>query len=401
MVNDKMVNKIKRLFDSNALWLSMVIGAVAYPWLLPLKPILPWLIFFMLFFTFCKVNPLDLRLHRWHWVVLAAQLALSFGTYYGMMALTHDPILSQGLMLCFMMPTATAAPIIAGKLGGSIQNLTTFTLLSNFATAFIVPAFFPLINTPELSTLNFELLSTLNSQLSTTFWPAFLLLLSRIAPLLLGPFFAAWLLRLSVNAYYRHQSRHQTPLHPRRDPEIPVSRDPENLTAQRSYSESGLTAKRSYSPQGGQKEFTLSPGLAQIPFYLWVASIIVLSATVTETVITNYQLQITNILILLVSSFLACCLQFGLGKLIGYYMPAPSKGRDYQDVLVNPAAAPKTMNGVSSITAGQAFGQKNTSLGVWMAQTYLDPLSALGAAAYIIWQNLFNSVQLTLAAHKK
>ena len=55
---------MRKFFDSNALWLSMLIGAVFYPWLLPLKPVLPWLIFFMLFFTFCKVNPLDLRLHR-------------------------------------------------------------------------------------------------------------------------------------------------------------------------------------------------------------------------------------------------------------------------------------------------------------------------------------------------
>ena len=104
---------------------------------------------------------------------------------------------------------------------------------------------------------------------------------------------------------------------------------------------------------------------------------------------------------LLVGSFFACLAQFGLGKLIGYKMPAASKGRDYQDVLINPAAAPKTMEGVSSITAGQAFGQKNTSLGVWMANTYLDPMASLGAAAYIIWQNLFNSLQLTIAAHKK
>ena len=338
------LSSFKRLFDSNALWLSMVIGAVAYPWLLPLKPILPWLIFFMLFFTFCKVNPLDLRLHRWHWVVLAVQMLFSFGTYFAIMALTHDPILSQGLMLCFIMPTATAAPIIAGKLGGSIQNLTTFTLLSNFATALVVPAFFPLINgSAEFSIFNFQF---------SIFLPAFLLILSRVAPLLLGPFFAAWLLRL------------------------------------------GYKAKT-------KKEFVLPTKLAVIPFYLWVASIIVLSSVVTDTVVSNFQSQISNMIILIIASFFACCLQFGLGKLIGYYMPAPSKGRDYQDVLVNPAAAPKTMNGVSSITAGQAFGQKNTSLGVWMAQTYLDPLSALGAAAYIIWQNLFNSVQLTIAAHKK
>ena len=355
----------------------MLIGALGYRWFLPLRPILPWLIFSMLFFTFCKVNPLDLRLHRWHWVVLAIQLTLSFAVYYVLITITSNHVLAQGLMLCFIMPTATAAPIIAGKLGGSIQNLTTFTLLSNFATALIVPAFFPLISMGEqFSIFNFQL---------SIFVPAFLLILSRIAPLLLGPFFAAWLLRLCVNKYYRNHE---------------ITRSRENLTAKRSNSEtiqqrSGLTA------EGGQKEFSLPPRLAQIPFYLWVASIIVLTAAVTETTITNYQSQITNILILLVSSFLACLLQFALGKLIGYYLPAPSKGRDYQDVLINPAAAPKNMNEVSSITAGQAFGQKNTSLGVWMAQTYLDPLSALGAAAYIIWQNVFNSVQLFLAARKK
>lgn len=343
----------------------MVIGALAYQWLVPLKPLLPWLIFFMLFFTFCKINPLDLRLRRWHWVVLTLQLVLSVATYYVLMALTDNAILAQGMMMCFIMPTATAAPIIAGKLGGSIQNLTSFTLLSNFATSIIVPTLFPLIYPAT----------------SMTFWSAFLLILSRVAPLLLVPFFAAWLLRLGYNYYYRHKNR-------------TVSKA-SGLTAQRSYSDSDPTG------EAGQKEFTLSPGLAQIPFYLWVASIIVLSATVTQTVITNYKLQITNMIILIIGSFLACLFQFGVGKFIGYRLPAPSKGKDYQDVLINPAAAPKTMEGVSSITAGQAFGQKNTSLGVWMAQTYLDPLSSLGAAAYIIWQNLFNSAQLALAARKK
>jgi len=327
---------MRKFFDSNALWLSMLIGAVGYKLFLPLAPTLPWLIFFMLFFTFCKVNPLDLRLHKWHWAVLFAQLFFSFATYAGVLCLTHNKILAQGLLMCFIMPTATAAPIIAGKLGGSIQNLTTFTLLSNFATAIIVPATFPLINPAA----------------DMTFLPAFLLILSRVAPLLLGPFFAAWLLRL----IYKWRTK---------------------------------------------KDFVLSKQAAQVPFYLWVASIVVLMAVVTNTTISNFQFQISNILILLVSSFFACLVQFGLGKLIGYYLPAESKGKDYQDVLINPAAAPATMAGVSSITAGQAFGQKNTSLGVWMANTYLDPMASLGAAAYIIWQNIFNSVQLTIAAHKK
>lgn len=327
---------MKKWFDSNALWLSMLIGAFGYKLFLPLAPTLPWLIFFMLFFTFCKVNPLDLRLHKWHWAVLAAQVFLGFATYAGVWYLTGDKVLAQGLLMCFIMPTATAAPIIAGKMGGSIQNLTTFTLLSNFATAIIVPATFPLVNPAT----------------GMTFWPAFFLILSRIAPLLLGPFFAAWLLRIA----YKWKTR---------------------------------------------KEFVLPVKIAVVPFYLWVTSIVILMAVVTNTTISNIKYQISNILILLVFSFFACLIQFGLGKLIGYLLPAASKGKDYQDVLINPAAAPKTMAGVSSITAGQAFGQKNTSLGVWMANTYLDPMASLGAAAYIIWQNIFNSAQLTIAAHKK
>ena len=361
-------NKMRKFFDSNALWLSMLIGALGYKLFLPLAPTLPWLIFFMLFFTFCKVNPLDLRLHKWHWVVLAAQMILSFGSYAGVSYLTNDPILAQGIMICFIMPTATAAPIIAGKMGGSIQNLTTFTLLSNFATAIIVPATFPLIN---------DQLQMTNYQFAEQFWPAFVLILSRVAPLLLVPFFSAWLVRIGFNYYYRRKEK--------------ITNHP-YLQIVPSGKESLIT---------NHKSFELPKSLAVVPFYLWVASIIVLSATVTQTVITNYQSQMTNMLILLACSFFACLLQFGLGKWIGYKLPAPSKGKDYQDVLINPAAAPKTMAGVSSITAGQAFGQKNTSLGVWMAQMYLDPLSALGAAAYIIWQNLFNSVQLFVVAHKK
>lgn len=327
---------VKKLFDAHALWLSMLIGAVGYRLFIPLKPVLPWLIFFMLFFTFCKINPLDLRLHRWHWVVLALQMALSVGVYYALMALTGNQVLAQGLMLCFIMPTATAAPIIAGKLGGSIQNLTSFTLLSNFATAIVVPVFFPIVYPAA----------------DMTFWEASWLILRRVSPLLLGPFFSAWLLRLG----YKWRTK---------------------------------------------KEYVLSTRMAVVPFYLWVASIVVLTSVVTQTVLSTLHEQLTTMLWLLLASFFACLFQFGAGKLIGYKLPAPSKGRDYQDVLINPAAAPKTMAGVSSITAGQAFGQKNTSLGVWMAQTYLHPLAALGAAAYIIWQNLFNSVQLAVAARKK
>ena len=170
---------VSQFVDKYALVLSMVIGAAGFSLFRHLTPILPPMIGLMLFFTFCKVNPLDLRLHAWHWVVLVTQMALTAGSYYGSVALCRycgvgsedTAIISQGLMVCFIMPTATAAPIIAGKLGGSIQNLTSFTLLSNAVTAIVVPAFFPLVHPDgQMAFL-------------TEMW----LILRRVAPLLLFP----------------------------------------------------------------------------------------------------------------------------------------------------------------------------------------------------------------------
>lgn len=326
---------MRNFFYSNALWLSMIVGVVGYKWLHYGSPILPTLIFLMLFFTFCKIDPKDLRLRAWHWAVLVVQIVISIATYYLLMLLTHDVVVAQGLMMCFIMPTATAAPIIAGKLGGSIQNLTTFTLLSNFATAIVVPLFFPLIYQTD----------------GMTFWYAFSLIISRISPLLLGPFVAAWLLR---GAY--------------------------------------KLCRRS---------FELPHALASMPFYLWVGTIVFLMAQLTNSIIADRSsIQFSTVVWLLVGSFLSCLIQFFAGKYIGWCLPAATKGHEYEEVLLNPNT-PRDMPTISSITAGQAFGQKNTTLGVWMAQTYLNPLSALGAAAYIIWQNIFNSVQLSRAAHGK
>ena len=336
-----------RLFiDRYALIISMAIGAIGYTWFRHLDWLLPPLIFCMLFFTFCKINPLDLRLRMWHWVVLVVQLLLTAGVYYGIqhagyclisqgypLSETDLSIISQGLMICFIMPTATAAPIIAGKLGGSIQNLTTFSLLSNIATALIVPAFFPLVNPTA----------------GITFLPAMWLILRKVGPMLLGPFLAAWALRLSYEAYHRKR--------------------------------------------GEKRTFTLNTTWASMPFYLWIVLLIVLIARITYTLLTQ-DYSGWSIAFLCGGSLLACLLQFALGRWIGFRFPASSHGTDYQDILINPAARHYTLNEKSRITAGQAFGQKNTALGVWMAQMYLVPLASIGPAAYIIWQNLLNSFQL-------
>lgn len=341
----------RRLFDRYALIIAMLIGAVGYRWFRHLDGCMPTLIFLMLFFTFCKINPLDLRLRAWHAIVLCCQLALTAGIYYGLrcglqicaaqwgLTPMDIEVMSQGIMVCVIMPTATAAPIIAGKLGGSIQNLTTFSLLSNIATALVVPAFFPIVNPSA----------------HIAFLPAMWHILCRVGPMLLGPFIAAWMLRLGYEAYYRHK--------------------------------------------GAPRSFALSKTWASMPFYLWVVLLIVLIARITYTLLvedyTGYA-----IVVLCAGALITCLLQFALGRWIGYQFPASSHGADYCDVLINPSAADYSINQKSSITAGQAFGQKNTALGVWLAQMYLHPLSAIGPAAYIIWQNLFNSWQLWYAGRK-
>ncbi|MCM1511907.1 MAG: hypothetical protein NC112_02160 [Oxalobacter formigenes] len=53
------------------------------------------------------------------------------------------------------------------------------------------------------------------------------------------------------------------------------------------------------------------------------------------------------------------------------------------------------------ITAGQALGQKNAVLGLWMADTWLTPGVSITACAYLVSQNLFNAWQLWIMQKKE
>lgn len=47
-----------------------------------------------------------------------------------------------------------------------------------------------------------------------------------------------------------------------------------------------------------------------------------------------------------------------------------------------------------NISAGQALGQKNTVVAIWLTVTFLNPLAAVAPGAYVIWQNMVNAWQL-------
>lgn len=83
----------------------------------------------------------------------------------------------------------------------------------------------------------------------------------------------------------------------------------------------------------------------------------------------NSDAPVSVEILIALAGLITCCLQFFLGKRIGGH---------YND----------------RISGGQALGQKNTVLAIWMAYTYLNPLSSVGPGSYVLWQNLINSWQL-------
>ena len=83
----------------------------------------------------------------------------------------------------------------------------------------------------------------------------------------------------------------------------------------------------------------------------------------------NTQIDFYTVLGILLVTATACLLQFFIGRRIG---------KAFGD----------------QISAGQAFGQKNTVFVIWLAYTFMDPICAVAGGFYSIWHNTVNSIQL-------
>ena len=176
-----------RFLKNWTLPVAMCVGAIGYflfanlPFMAPLKPmtnalvaiLTPLLIFAQLLLTFCKVSPQELVPSAWHGWLLLIQLfscmVLAALLLWVPMNVEYKEVF-EGAMVCFICPTATAAAVITGKLGGSASSLTTYTLLSNLLAAVVVPLVFPLVE----------------PHADISFFAAFLKILSKVFPLLEG-----------------------------------------------------------------------------------------------------------------------------------------------------------------------------------------------------------------------
>ncbi|GAB6394288.1 MAG: bile acid:Na+ symporter [Bacteroidales bacterium] len=289
-----------RTVKNLALPLAMLTGAAAHSLIRHVAFLTPCLIFIMLLLTFCKLSPRDVRVQPAHIYLLLIQLAGSLFIYA--LLRPYHPVLAQGAFICILAPTATAAAVITGMLGGNVAFITTHLLLCNVAAAFAAPLFFPLTG--------------LHSEVS--FAHGFVRIFRQTGALLLFPLLLAWLIRFFLPAV----NRKITTLH--------------NLS-----------------------------------FYLWVFALTIVTGRTVGFLIEQETAEHYVEIRLAGVSFILCVCQFLWGRRIG---------RRYGD----------------AVACGQALGQKNSILAIWMTQTYLNPIASVAPAVYILWQNIINSCQLWL-----
>ena len=255
--------------------------------------ITPTLIFLMLFVTFCRVKPRQMKPSMLHVWLLLFQAAACVGVYFALLPL--NDVVAQGAMICVLAPVAMAAVVIGGMLGADVATMATYSLLCNMAIALLAPVILTFTGTGVCT---------------------FSQILARIAPLLVMPFAAAQFCRFVFPKAAQWVGDH-----------------------------------------------------SRISFYMWLLSLMVIIGRTTAFIIDLHDASFMTELWLALAALVICLVQFKVGRALG---------RRYGD----PAAG------------GQSLGQKNTVLAVWMAQSFLNPISSIAPTAYIVWQNFVNSYQI-------
>ena len=280
--------------------IAMVVGVVFYKQLAVFAPLIPYFLFVMLFITYSRVLLRDIRLTKFHYILLSIQYVGSILVY--LLFFKFNTTLAQAAMICVLAPTAASAPVITGILGGNISTIAAFSFISNLSIGLLSPLFLAAIGDSSVE--------------SIAFIPSVLLIFKKVIPVLVVPFVLALVLEKTSPKLHN------------------IVRSSQILS-----------------------------------FYLWAVALTIVIGRVTMFISiqdsSSYLLEI----IIASTTLLICLMQFWFGRRIG-------------------SRFNRTVSG------GQALGQKNTILAIWLTQTYLNPIASIGPGAYVIWQNLVNSYQL-------
>lgn len=278
--------------------IAMITGALFYKYIEVISFLTPYLIFTMLLITYCKLSFRELKFTRLHMWLLIIQVLGSILVYIPLYF--FDPLLAEGILICILAPTATAAAVITGMLGGSVASLAAFSLLSNLAVALTAPVIFSFMGT--------------NSEVPFT--DSFLHICRQVGPLLILPFVSALILEKVIPSLHHRLKSMQS-----------------------------------------------------ISFYLWSVGLTIVTGKTVSFIAYQDSTSYNEEILIALFSLGICIIQFAGGRRLGKYFG-------------------------DKVGGGQALGQKNTILAIWMAQVYLLPLASIGPASYVLWQNIINSYQL-------
>ena len=171
--------------------LAMIGGAVFYKWMGYLTFLSPYLIFLMLFITYCKLDFRDFKPTKFHFLLLLTQMSIAAAAYILILPFSHK--VAEGVFICVFIPTATAAPVITSMLGGSISFVATYSLLSNAVAAVAGPL----------------VLAEIGDATNMTFIRSAMLIASKVFPLLILPLVAAMIMRYVSPKVHAKITSHQ------------------------------------------------------------------------------------------------------------------------------------------------------------------------------------------------
>lgn len=170
---------------------AIVVGLLFHHYLAMAKPVVPFLIFSILFLNFSSVEVRSLRVRPMHGWLIAFQIFVSLGCY--LLLHPFNELLAQGLLIGILSPVAASVVVIACLLGADRSTITTYTLVGNVGIALVAPIYFSFIGT----------------NVTMPFWDSFLLILSKIAPTLVLPLLLIILLQLFAPKVNNFIARYQ------------------------------------------------------------------------------------------------------------------------------------------------------------------------------------------------
>lgn len=155
--------------------IAMVIGISFYKQLAILAPAIPYLLAVMLFITYSRIILRDIRLKKFHYILLGIQYGGSILVY--LLFFKFNTTLAQAAMICILAPTAASAPVITGVLGGNISSIAAYSFISNLSIAILSPLFLALIGDASVGAI--------------TFGSSVIIIFKKVFPVLLLPFILA------------------------------------------------------------------------------------------------------------------------------------------------------------------------------------------------------------------